>query len=126
MQPRELFADGSAGSLTTWLGQQLCGDGGRIIRSRRLAVRWRVRDAVVDGLVGTATADVLAKALEGLPETTEPGQVEGVLTGAVPELLSRWAARNAVDPARNEQADARGRGAGGDRPGTRREHGLAG
>jgi hypothetical protein len=66
-----------------------------------------VRDAVLDELLGTTTADVLAKALDDLPETTEPGQVEGVLTGAVPELLSRWTARNALDPRTDPVADAR-------------------
>jgi hypothetical protein len=107
VQARELFADGRAGSLTGWLRQQPCGDGGRATRSRRLATRPRVRAAIVDGDVGLTTADVLAKALEDLPETAEPGQVEGVLTGAVPELLSRWTARNALDPSADPVADAR-------------------
>jgi hypothetical protein len=107
VQARELFADGRAGSLSGWLRQQPCGDGGRASRSRRLAARPRVRDAVLDGQVGLGTADVLAKALEDLPDSAEPGQVEGVLTGAVPELLSRWTARNALDPSGDAEADAR-------------------
>lgn len=99
VQDRGLFADGGAGSLSTWLRQQPCGDSGRVSRSKRLAARRRVRAAIVDGDLGTGTADLLAKALDELPERTEPGQVEGVLTGAVPELLSRWVARNVLDPA---------------------------
>ena len=108
VQDRELFADSNAGSLTGWLRQQSCGDSGRASRSRRLAARRRVRAAIVDGDLGLGTADVLAKALDDLPETTaEPGQVEGVLTGAVPELLGRWSARNALDPTGDVVADAR-------------------
>lgn len=105
VQARELFADGAAGSLSGWLRQQPCGDGGRVSRSRRLAARPRVRAAIIDGDLGTSTADVLAKALDELPETCEPEQVEGVLTGAVPELLSRWTARNALAPDADPVAD---------------------
>jgi hypothetical protein len=107
VQDRELFADGDAGSLPGWLRQQPCGDAGRASRSRRLAARPQVRAAIVDGDLGLTTADVLAKALQDLPRTTEPGQVEGVLTGAVPELLSTWSARNALNPSGHPAADAR-------------------
>jgi hypothetical protein len=107
VQARELFADGKAGSLSGWLRQQPCGDGGRASRSRRLAARPRVRAAIVDGELGTVTADVLAKALDELPETADAGQVEGVLTGAVPELLGRWTARNALDAGGDPVADSR-------------------
>jgi hypothetical protein len=107
VQARELWAADGAGSLASWLRQQPCGDGGRSARSRRLAAHPGVRDAVVDGLIGLSTADLLGRALAELPATTEPGQVEGVLTGAVPELLSRWSARNALDPAGDPVAEQR-------------------
>jgi hypothetical protein len=42
-----------------------------------------------------------------MAETCPDGQVEGVLTGAVPDLLSRWVARNALDPASDAVADPR-------------------
>jgi hypothetical protein len=107
VQARELWAADGAGSLAGWLRQQPCGDGGRSARSRRLAAHPGVREPVVDGLIGLSTADLLGRALAELPATTEAGQVEGVLTGAVPELLSRWSARNALDPAHDPVADAR-------------------
>jgi hypothetical protein len=107
VQARELWAADGAGSLAGWLRQQPCGDGGRSTRSRRLSNYPSVRDAIVDGALGLGTADLLGRALAELPATTEPGQVEGVLTGAVPELLSRWTARNALDPAGDPVADAR-------------------
>jgi hypothetical protein len=107
VQARELWATDGAGSLPSWLRQQPCGDGGRSTRSGRLPARPHVLTAVATGTIGLSTADALCKALADLPETCEPGQVEGVLTGAVPELLSRWTARNALDPAHDVVADAR-------------------
>jgi hypothetical protein len=107
VQDRELWAADGAGSLASWLRQQPCGDGGRSTRSRRLAQHEKLRAAIVDGALGLSTADLLGRALAELPKTTEPGQVEGVLTGAVPELLSRWSARNALDPAGDPVAEQR-------------------
>ena len=107
MQARELWAADGAGSLSGWLRQQPCSDAGRSTRARRLPARPKVLAAVATGTIGLSTADVLCKALSELPETCEPGQVEGVLAGAVPELLSRWVARNALDPAHDAVADAR-------------------
>ena len=104
---RELWADDGAGSLAGWLRQQTCGDVGRSTRSRRLAERPAVLAALATGSIGLVTADVLCRALADLPEVSEPGQVEGVLTGAVPELLSRWTARNALDPGHDPVAEAR-------------------
>jgi hypothetical protein len=107
VQARELWAADGAGSLPNWLRQQPCGDGGRSTRSRRLPARPHALAAVATGTIGLSTADAVCKALSDLPETCEPGQLEGVLTGAVPELLSRWAARNVLDPSHDVVADAR-------------------
>jgi hypothetical protein len=104
---RELWATDGAGSLSGWLRQQPCGDGGRSVRARRLAEHAHVRAALAGGALGVAAADVLCKALADLPESTADAQVAGVLSGAVPDLLSRWTARNALDPPGDAVADAR-------------------
>lgn len=104
---RELWATDGGGSLSGWLGQQPCGDRGRSTRAKRLPGHSQVRTALATGMIGVATADALCSVLDALPEATEPDQVEGVLTGAVPELLSRWTARNALAPSEDPVADAR-------------------
>jgi len=97
VQARELFALEAAGSTSGWLRQQPSGDGGRVAKAGRLAARPHVRTAVATGALGLAAADVVCRALDQLPSTTEPGQVEGVLENAVPELLSRWVAGDSGD-----------------------------
>ena len=96
VQARALHEREGARAVSTWLARQPGGDGGRLSRATRLAARPTVRRAVATGALGTASADLVCRALDCAPSSTEPGQVEGVLTYAVPELLGRWIAGSAT------------------------------
>jgi hypothetical protein len=52
---------------------------------------------VATGQLGTAAGDMVCTALGKLPATAAPGQVEGVLADAVPELLARWTSGDGLD-----------------------------
>jgi hypothetical protein len=80
------------------LRAQPCGEKGRLRRARRLAPRRQVRAAHATGALSAETADVVCRTLDDLPTSCPLGQVEGVLTHALPELLGRWVAGNPLDP----------------------------
>jgi hypothetical protein len=107
VESRELFALDAAGSAAGWLRQQPAGDGGRLNRAQRLQARPHARAAVASATLGLVSADVVCKALDRLPSSTEPGQVEGVLLNAVPELLGQWIAASAVEAGQDEVSAAR-------------------
>jgi hypothetical protein len=92
VQARELYADDAAGSVWSWLRRQPTGDGGRLARAQRLAVRPVVQAAVATGTVGLGAAGTVCRMLDKLPADAGPGQVEGVLRNGLPMLLSRWTA----------------------------------
>ena len=96
VQARALHEREGARAVSTWLARQPGGDGGRLSRATRLAARPTVRRAVATGALGLSSADVVCRALDSAPSTAEPGQVEGVLANAVPELLDRWVAGSAT------------------------------
>ncbi|MFP5219214.1 MAG: HNH endonuclease signature motif containing protein [Actinomycetes bacterium] len=110
VQARALHEHEGARAVSTWLQRQPGGDGGRLSRAARLAARPAVRRAVATGAMGLSSADVVCRALDAAPSSAEPGQVEGVLTNAVPDLLERWVAGSAtagVDGAGDELTQER-------------------
>ncbi|HWH29201.1 MAG TPA: hypothetical protein VNU26_09615, partial [Mycobacteriales bacterium] len=97
VESRALHEREGARAVSTWLQRQAGGDGGRLSRARRLADHPILERAAATGAVGLASADTACRALDRLPTSTDDGQVEGVLVGAVWELLSKWVAGSATD-----------------------------